>query len=108
VIFELPPLQNLSFQSQAKLMGKMEKRYDGLVWLKTHMTNIKNIDGLTFQSTSYVGHLCCENDTCGYLSHEHQTTIVNETKRDGCSPKPFEVGTTPLGSIIICKICCTI
>jgi hypothetical protein len=64
--------------------------------------------GLTFRTSSCVGHLRCNNDDCKYLSRVHHTYPLNETEWDGSTPTSFLAGgQPPSASSILCKICKT-
>jgi hypothetical protein len=73
VVFEFPSIRSLLASSQAGLIVGMDKRHDGHVWTRTSTSHIKNDMGLTFHSTSCVGHLRCHNQDCEYLSCIHHT-----------------------------------
>ena len=64
VIFEFPPVGASTLHSQAKLLRGMDKRHDGHAWTRTITSNIKNNMGLTFKSSSCLGHLKCINVDC--------------------------------------------
>ena len=49
----------------------MDKRYDGHVWTKTQTTIITNVMGISFHSSTCVGHLQCQNPQCDYLQCAH-------------------------------------
>jgi hypothetical protein len=85
VVFELPPIGASSSHSQARLLRGMDKRYDGHAWTRTITSNIKNDMGLTFRSSSCLGHLKCINVNCDYVSRVHRTSIANEVEWDGVS-----------------------
>jgi hypothetical protein len=105
VVFEFPSICSLSTSSHVKFMVGMDKQYDGHVWTRTSTSYIKNDIGLTFQSTSCVGHLRCDNQDCEYLSNVHRTTLVNEMEWDGFTTTSFQVGCQPPSqSSIICKM----
>jgi hypothetical protein len=78
VVFEFPSIRSLSASSQAGFMVGMDKQHDGHVWTRTSTSHIKSDMGLTFRSTSCVGHLWCDNQDCEYLSRVHRTSQVNE------------------------------
>jgi hypothetical protein len=59
VVFELPPVGSSVGNSQAKFMMGMDKRHDGYAWTKTITSHIKNDMGLTFHTSSCIGHLRC-------------------------------------------------
>jgi hypothetical protein len=108
VVFEFPSYCSSFTSFQARLMVGMDKRHDGHVWTRTYTFHIKNDMGLTFRSTSYIGHLRCDNQDCKYLSHVHHTSLVNEMEWDGFTTTSFQVGCQPPSqSSIICKICKT-
>ena len=73
-MFVLPPTGASSSQAKAKSMEGMDKRYDGHVWTKTQTTNISNDLGLSFRSSTCVGHLQCQNHNCDYLQRAHRTS----------------------------------
>jgi hypothetical protein len=89
VVFEFPSIHRSSASTQVGLMLGMDKRHDGHVWTRTNTSHIKNDMGLTFRSTSCVGHLHCDNQDCEYLNHVHRTSQVNEMERDGFTTTPF-------------------
>ena len=72
-------------------MQGIKKRYDGHVWTKTITTTITNDMGLSFQFSSCVGHLRCENKECADLTCEHRIFKMNETEFDGCTLQAFVV-----------------
>jgi hypothetical protein len=41
----------------------MDRKYDGHIWCKVKMTNIKNSFGSGFWSAKCLGHLWCQNDS---------------------------------------------
>jgi hypothetical protein len=92
VVLEFPSTRSLSTSSQAGLMVDMDKRHDGHVWIRTSTSHIKNDMGLTFRSTSCVGHLRCDNQDCEYLSRVHRTSLVNEMEWDDFTITSFQVG----------------
>jgi hypothetical protein len=93
---------------QAKLIVEMDKRHDGHAWTKTITSHIKNDMGLTFHTSSCVGHLRCNNEDCEYLSRVHRINPLNETEWDGSTPTPFLTGGQPPSALsILCKICKT-
>ena len=106
VFFVLLAVGTSATHSKAKSMFGMDKRYDGHIWTKTVTTNISNILDLSFRSSSYVGHLRCENPHCEYLHRAHQTSSYNDTEFEGVTKEPFPIG-GPLspGSTFVCKIC---
>jgi hypothetical protein len=105
VVFEFPSIRSSSISSQTGLMVGMEKRHDGHVWTRTSTFHIKNDMGLTFRSASCVGHLCCDNQDCEYLSRVHRTSLVNEMEWDGFTTTSFQVGCQPPSqSSITCKM----
>jgi hypothetical protein len=61
VVFELPSIGSFVGNLQAKLMVGMDKRHNGYAWTKTITSLIKNDMGLTFCTSSCVGHLCYNN-----------------------------------------------
>ena len=106
VLFVLPAMGTSSSLSKAKSMFGMDKRYDNHVWTKTVTTNINNVFDLSFQSSSCVGHLRCENPNCEYLERAHRTSSNNNTEFEGVTKEPFSVGgPPPFGSTLVCKIC---
>ena len=106
VIFELPPAGHTAARSQAKSMQGMDKRYDGHVWTKTITTNITNDFGLSFRSSSCVGHLRCNNKECEYLIRRPRIFEVNETEFEGCTLQAFVVDQAPpTESTLVCKVC---
>jgi hypothetical protein len=106
VIFELPPAGHTATRSQAKSMQGMDKRYDGHVWTKTITTNITNDFGLSFRSSTCVGHLRCNNKDYEYLFHRPRIFEVNETEFEGCTLQAFVVDQTPpTESTLVCKVC---
>jgi hypothetical protein len=105
VVLKLPPMGSSVKNLQAKLMAGMDKRHDGHAWTKTITSHIKNDMGLTFCTSSCVGHLRCNNEDCEYLSHVHRINPLNETEWDGSTPTPFLAGDQPpSASSILCKI----
>ena len=95
IIFELSPVGHTASRSQAKSMQGMDKRYDGHVWTKTITTNITNDFGLSFRSSSCVGHLRCNNKECEYLIRRPRIFEVNETEFEGCTLQAFVVDRPP-------------
>jgi hypothetical protein len=95
VVFEFPSVCSSFASSQAGLMVGMDKRHDGHVWTRTCTSHIKNDMGLTFRSTSCVGHLRCNNPDCEYLSCVHRTSLVNEMEWDDFTTTLFQVGYQP-------------
>jgi hypothetical protein len=73
VVFEFPSIRSLLASSQAGFMVDMDKRHDGHVWTRISTSHIKSDMGLTFRSTSCVGHLRCDNQDCEYLSRVYHT-----------------------------------
>jgi hypothetical protein len=61
VLFELPSVDTSGFQTSAKLMYGIDKRHDGHAWTKTVTSHIKSDMSLTFHTSTFVGHLRCEN-----------------------------------------------
>jgi hypothetical protein len=61
VTFELPPfLANIHNSSH---MQSVDRKYNGHVWCKVIITNIKNSFGLNFRKVCCLGHLLCvQND----------------------------------------------
>jgi len=105
VIFELPTCNAIGTSSHATQMAGMDKQYDGHVWSKTVTTNIFNRMGLTFRKSSYLGHLCCVNGNCKFLSCIHRMKDVNELEWKRQSHVPLDVGEGhPPGSSLVCKI----
>jgi hypothetical protein len=108
VVFELPPVGSSVGSSQAKLMVGRDKQHDGHAWTKSITLHIKNDMGLTFCTSSYVGHPRRDNQDCEYLSLVHYTYSLNEIEWDGSNPTIFLVGCQPpSASSILCKICKT-
>ena len=88
------------------MMHGMDKRHDGHAWTKTVTSNIKSDVGLTFRSSTCIGHLRCENQECEYTTRIHHTSSVNEREQDGFTVITFPVGQrAPTGSTLVCKIC---
>jgi hypothetical protein len=84
----------------------MDKHYDGQAWTRIHTSNIVNNLGLIFRTSSYCGHLQCENVECDFLTCVHRTATVNETEWDGVSSFVFDVRyNPPKGSTLVCKCC---
>lgn len=84
----------------------MYKSYDGHTWSRTITSNIINDLGLTFHTSSCLGHLPCDNIDHNFLTRVHQTTPVNETKWEEIFERPFDVGSNhPSRSTVICKLC---
>ena len=77
VIFELPPVSMSHMSTYAKGMSGMDKRHDRHVWSKTVTTNITNSQGLTFKTSSCLGHLRCTNSMCDFLRRSHRLEAVN-------------------------------
>jgi hypothetical protein len=108
IVFEFLSICSSSASFHTKLMVDMDKRHNGHVWTRTSTSHIKNDMGLTFRSTSYKGHLYCDNQDCEYLSRIHRTSLVNEMEWDGFTTTLFQVGWQPPSqSSIICKMCKT-
>ena len=104
--FVLPEAEVSSSQSRTKSMDGMDKQYDGHVWTKTQTTNITNDVGLAFCSSTCVGHLQCQNPSCGYLQRAHRIPQVNDMEFDGFTKEPFPLsGIVPSGSTLVCMIC---
>jgi hypothetical protein len=61
-------------------MVGMDKQHDGHAWTRTITLCIKNDIGLTFRTSSCVGHLRYNNEDCEYLSRVHHTYPLNETE----------------------------
>jgi len=67
VTLKLPPLlTNIHNTSQ---MQGMDRKYDGHVWCKVIITNIKNSFGLNFKKACCLGHLLCMQDDCEKFVH---------------------------------------
>jgi hypothetical protein len=92
VVYELPPMGSSFGNSQAKFMVGMDKQHNGHAWTKTITSHIKNDMGLTFCTSSCIGHLHCDNQDYEYLSCVYRTYPLNETKWDGSTPTSFLVG----------------
>ena len=106
VIFEFPPLGGNGYNTKAKLLREMDRRYDGHAWSRTITSNIQNDLKLLFRTSSCLGHLRCDNPACDYLRRDHRTSRVNETEWEGLSEKVFDVGSKPpTGSTVVCKSC---
>lgn len=106
VIFKFPPLGCNSTQTVAKQLGGMDKRYDGHAWTRTITSNIMNDVGLSFRTSSCLGHLRCDNVDCDFFTRAHRTTPVNETEWEGIADKPFDIRSDiPSGSTVVCKVC---
>ena len=73
-------------------MFGIDKQYNGHIWTKTVTTNISNILNLSFQSSSCISHLRCENPRCKYLHRAHRTYSNNDTGFKGIIKEPFFVG----------------
>ena len=58
VFFELPTVDK---SGSFHMMHGMDKRHDGHAWTKTVTSNIKSDVSLTFRTSTYIGHLQCEN-----------------------------------------------
>jgi hypothetical protein len=98
-MFELPPVNTSGLQTHAKLMHGMDKLHDDHVWIKTVTSHIKSDMSLTFCTSTYVGHLHCENEDCEYTSRIHRTSLVNELEWDGFTKTTIPVGQpAPVGS----------
>ena len=89
VIFELPALDK---SGSFHMMHGMDKHHDGHAWTKTVTSNIKSEVSLTFRTSTYNGHLRCENQECEYTTRIHRTSTVNECEWDG-----FTVAAIPVG-----------
>ena len=100
VIFEFPPVGASTSHSQAKLLRGMDKRHDGHAWTRTITSNIKNDMGLTFRSSSCLGHLKCINVDCDYVTRVHRTSMANETEWEGVSSITFDVGSEALKGLL--------
>ena len=106
VIFELPPVSMSHMSTYTKGMSGMDKRHDGHVWSKTVTTNITNLQGFTFKTSSCLGHLRCTNSSCDFLRRSHRVEAVNEMEWEGVSPSIMDVGDAyPRGSTLLCSIC---
>jgi hypothetical protein len=103
VLFELPPIDT---SGPFHMMHGMDKRHDGHAWTKIVTSNIKSDMSLTFHTSTYIGHLRCENQDCEYTSRIHRTSSVNEREWDGFTMTTIPVGQpAPAGSTLVCKIC---
>jgi hypothetical protein len=60
VCFELPPV--LLIVHRLSQMQGMDRKYDGHVWCKVIITNIKNSFGLSFKKARCLGQLRCLHD----------------------------------------------
>jgi hypothetical protein len=106
ILFKVPLVNKSVVHSHTKLMHGMDKHHDSHVWTKTITSHIKNDMNLTFRTTTYVGHLRCENQDCKYTSYTHCTSPMNVMEWDGFTPMIFAVGQlAPDGSTFVCKIC---
>lgn len=106
VIFEFPPLHLHAKNSMAKPLQGMDKQFDGHAWTRTITSYIMNDLGLTFRTSSRVGHLTCDNVKCEYPTRIPQTTLVNQTEWERNFTVSFEVNTIPLKcSMVVCSIC---
>ena len=92
IIFELPPVAARATSSKAKSLQGMDKKYDGHCWCFTKTSNISNDMGLTFQRSSYAGHLRCGNLDCDYLRRPNREDPYNEKEWEGTTPTPFVLG----------------
>ena len=105
-MFVLPPVGVPSFHTKAKSMDGMDKPYDGHVWTKILTTNITNNLGLSFRSSTCVGHLQCYNPHCDNLQRVHRASSVNDAEFDGFTKDPFPVGDpVPGSSTMVSRIC---
>ena len=105
-LFVLPVAEVSSSQSRAKSLDGMDKQYDGHVWTKTQTTNITNVDGLAFCSSTCVGHLQCQNPSSDYPQRAHRASMVNDMQFEGFTKDPFPLsGIEPSGSTLVCRIC---
>jgi hypothetical protein len=103
VLFELPPVDT---SGPFHMMHGMDKCHDGHAWTKTVTSNIKNDMSLTFRTSTYIGHLHCQNQDCEYTSRIHRTSPVNEREWDGFTVTTIPVGQpTPAASTLVYKIC---
>jgi hypothetical protein len=103
VLFELPLVDT---SGPFHMMHGMDKRHDGHAWTKTVTSNIKSDMSLIFRTSTYIGHLCCENQDCEYTSRIHRTSPINERKWDGFTVTTIPVGQpAPVGSTLVYKIC---
>ena len=96
VIFELPPVSMSHMSTYAKGMSGMDKRHDGHVWSKTMTTNITNSQGLTFKTSSCLGHLHCTNSSCNFLRQSHRVEAVNKMEWEGVLSSIMDVGNAHL------------
>jgi hypothetical protein len=102
VLFELPPVD---LTGPFHMMHGMDKRHDGHAWTKTITSNIKSDMSLTFCTSTYIGHLRCENQDYEYTSCIHRTSPVNKREWDGFTMMTILVGQpTHAGSSLVCKI----
>jgi hypothetical protein len=102
VIFELPP-SRVSASTSKNTMDGMDKWFDGHTWCRTITSNIHNSQGLTFNKSSCVGQLICNNENCDFLSRSSKR---NETEWSGRTNIPFNLGhLPPPDSTLVCKVC---
>jgi hypothetical protein len=103
VLFELPLVDT---SGPFHMMHGMDKRHDGHAWTKTVTSNIKSDMCLTFRTSTYIGHLRCENQDCEYTSHIHRTSPISEREWDGFTVSTIPVGqSASAGLSLVCKIC---
>jgi len=67
IIFELLPI-HFPIGDYGQMQG-MDHKYNGHVWCKVKISNIKNSFGLGFKNTRCLGHLHCNNDSCEHFLH---------------------------------------
>jgi hypothetical protein len=102
VLFELPPVDT---SGPFHMMHGMDKHHDSHAWIKTVTSNIKSDMSLTFRTSTYIGHLRCENQNCEYTSRIHRTSLVNEQEWDGLTMTTIPVGQpAPTELSLVCKI----
>ena len=102
VLFELP---SVDMSGTSHMMHGMDKHHDGHSWTKTVTSNIKSDMSLTFRTSTYIGHLYCENQDCEYTSRIHCTSLINEREWDGFTMMTILVGQlAPARSTLVCKI----
>jgi hypothetical protein len=75
VVFELPLIESFAGNLQAKLIMGMYKPRNGHAWTKTITSHTKNDMGLTFCTSSCIGHLCYDIQDCEYLTQVHCTSF---------------------------------
>lgn len=78
----------------------MDKYFDGDTWCHSNTCNIKNEFNLNFRAACCVGHMCCGNSDCKYLTQEQRHNFVSEKLWDGYAKKYFS-GHAPSVAILV-------